>query len=197
MKCFILATSHRSSSQTAKVCQYISNRLVEQGHDVSFHDCGVEPLPMWSPDREGPLWRDLWQGVAEKMESADALILGTPEWHGMATPQAKNFFMLSSSQQLGHKPGLLVSVSAGKGGAYPIAELRASSYKNNRIVWLPEHLIVKEVGSVLNQDEAESPSDVWIRDRIDYALSHLSLYATALSSIRDQLPEDARFTNGM
>jgi NAD(P)H-dependent FMN reductase len=131
------------------------------------------------------------------MESADALILGTPEWQGMATPQAKNFFLLSSSQQLGHKPGLLVSVSAGRGGAYPIAELRASSYKNTRIVWMPEHLIVRDVPSVLNRDAPESPDDEWIRDRIDYALTHLIHYASALSTIRDQLPRDARFSNGM
>jgi hypothetical protein len=90
-----------------------------------------------------------------------------------------------------------VTVSAGRGGAYPIAEIRSSSYKNTKINWIPEHLIIREVNSVLNQHEAVSESDSWIRDRINYALTHLELYAGALSQIRAQLPNDSRFTNGM
>ena len=122
------------------------------------------------------------------------------EWNGMATPQAKNFFMISNTRILGHKAGLIVSVSAGRGGAYPIAELRASSYKNCRIAWIPEHLIVRDADNVLNARDTAQPTDrgdLWIRDRIDYALEHLILYAEALKSIRDRLPQDPRFGNGM
>ena len=94
----------------------------------------------------------------------------------------------------------LNSVSSGTGGAYPIAELRASSYKNCRIAWIPEHLIVRHADSVLNTPEpieSSDQADLWIRDRVDFALEHLTLYADALSKIRDRLPEDTRFGNGM
>ena len=35
-----------------------------------------------------------------------------------------------------------------------VAELRASSYKNNRLCYIPENLIVRNVGSVLNDDDS-------------------------------------------
>jgi hypothetical protein len=82
--------------------------------------------------------------------------------------RAKNFFLFASSAELGHKPALLVSVSAGISGAYPIARnSRSSSYKNNHICYIPEHLIVRQVGGVLNSADAASPEDQAIRNRAD------------------------------
>ena len=108
--------------------------------------------------------------------------------------------MISNTKLLGHKAGLIVSVSAGRGGAYPIAELRTYSYKNCRIAWIPEHLIVRNAEHVLNTPQPRDESDrgdLWIRDRVDFALEHLVLYAEGLSSVRDRLPQDPRFGNGM
>ena len=41
--------------------------------------------------------------------------------------------------------GLIVSISSGNGGAYPISELRSSSYKNSHILWIPENIIIRNV----------------------------------------------------
>ena len=142
MRIFILAASQRCPSQTLKVSQFLAQRLKNQGHTVILHDCGSAPLPLWAEDQTGPAW-DEWNTLSKKIERAEAVIVATPEWNGMATPQAKNFFMISNAQLLGHKAGLIVSVSGGRGGAYPVAELRTSSYKNCRIAWMPEHLIVR------------------------------------------------------
>ena len=58
--------------------------------------------------------------------------------------------------QLGHKPALIVTVSSADGGAYPVAELRMSSYKNNRICYLPEHVILRNVERILNDDAKDN-----------------------------------------
>ncbi|MBM3602214.1 MAG: NAD(P)H-dependent oxidoreductase, partial [Alphaproteobacteria bacterium] len=117
-------------------------------------------------------------------QSADALIIVAPEWGGMAPAALKNFFLYASSAELGHKPALLVAVSAGVSGSYPIAELRSSSYKNNHICYIPEHLIVRQVGQVMNGQQATSPEDQAIRDRADFALSVLHGYGQALRPLR-------------
>ena len=202
MKYFIMSCSHRRESQSVKVAHYLSKELLSLGHHVDLHDCGAQPLPLWTPDQNGEHW-ETWRAIEQKLASTDSFILVTPEWHGMATPQAKNVFLLVG-QRLAHKPGLLVSVSSGRGGAYPIVELRQSSYKNSKIAWIPEHLIIREVESVLNETHNDngkatefSNADQWIRDRITYTLRHLELYSEALSSIRDRLPHEARFSNGM
>ena len=65
----------------------------------------------------------------------------------------KNFFLLwAATGELSHKPALPCAVSAGEGGAYVISELRMSSYKNNRLCWLPEQLIARQVKSICNDD---------------------------------------------
>lgn len=199
MRIFILAASQRCPSQTLKVSQFLAQRLKNQGHTVILHDCGSAPLPLWAEDQTGPAW-DEWNTLSREIERAEAVIVATPEWNGMATPQAKNFFMISNAQLLGHKAGLIVSVSGGRGGAYPVVELRTSSYKNCRIAWMPEHLIVRTAERVLNTPEPTDESDrgdLWIRDRIDFALEHLLLYAEGLNSIRDRIPQDPRFGSGM
>lgn len=121
-----------------------------------------------------------------------------PEWHGMASPAVKNVFVHAGLRELGHKPALLVGVSAGLGGAYPLSELRASSYKNCRVCYLPEQLIVRQVEAVMNGDSAASTEDLRIRERADWALAMLSHYAQALRSVRRQVDMGrAEFANGM
>ena len=112
----------------------------------------------------------------------------------------KNFFLLFGQNELGHKPALIISVSAGDGGAYPVAELRMSSYKNNRLCYIPEHVIVRHVEKVLNDDEKENDarSDGYYRQRITWALSILKQYADALKNVRlSGATETDKFKNGM
>ncbi|HLD66528.1 MAG TPA: NADPH-dependent oxidoreductase, partial [Pseudomonas sp.] len=108
------------------------------------------------------------------------------------------FFIYASKAELAHKPGLLVGVSSGIGGAYPISELRASSYKNCRLCYLPEHLILRQVEQLLNGPEAASETEQRLHARIDYALDILVKYGTALKPVRAAIDmTDPAFANGM
>ena len=44
------------------------------------------------------------------------------------TKDCKNFFLHCNKGELSHKPALLVSISSGNGGSYPISELRSSNF---------------------------------------------------------------------
>jgi hypothetical protein len=91
-----------------------------------------------------------------------------------------------------------VGVSAGQGGAYPLSELRASSYKNNRICYIPEQLVVRQVASVMNGEESDGADDQQIRRRADWALTVLTRYAEALRGMNGLISvEDEAFANGM
>jgi len=112
----------------------------------------------------------------------------------------KNFFLMWGKGELAHKPALIVTVSSADGGAYPVAELRMSSYKNNRICYIPEQVIVRNVESVLNDDPAENDADAdrYFRERIPYALKILREYGLALGQVRGSGVADlALFKNGM
>jgi hypothetical protein len=114
----------------------------------------------------------------------------------MATPAIKNFFLLASKGELAHKPALLVAISSSRGGAFPIAELRASSLKNTGIVYLPEHLILRN--SSLHAIEANlsltgsfAPNSVaeeqaYLAKRIDFAVRVLGAYAESMTPMRNK-----------
>ena len=118
-----------------------------------------------------------------------------PEYGGMATPVAKNIFLLCGNGELAHKPGLIVSVSSGNGGAYPISELRSSSYKNTHIMWIPENIIIRNVEE-FNPGAHGKNIPQWFDNRIDYVLKLLLTYASNMKPIRE-IVNRKDFGNGM
>lgn len=156
-------------------------------------DLASSRLPLW-PDKDND---GIWCAQQSILGKATALIVISPEWNGMACPALKNFFLYAGLAELGHKPALLVGVSAGLGGAYPIAELRASSYKNCRIMYLPEQLVIRNVESVLNSNEPADENDSRLRARADWALQMLCRYETAMREIRHAIEHPLPFSTGM
>ncbi|MFJ4192582.1 NADPH-dependent FMN reductase [Pseudomonas sp. NPDC089534] len=192
----LVAGSSQPDSQSAKVAAFLGGRLqaLQLCSRPGVIDLGRAPLPLWPAEDTQGIWAD----HAALLREADALVVLTPEWHGMACPALKNLFVHAGYRELGHKPALLVGVSSGQGGAYPLSELRASSYKNCRICYLPEQLIVRQVESVMNGPESAGPDDLRIRRRADWALGVLGEYAKALAGLGARLhPEDPDFANGM
>lgn len=193
----LVAGSSRANSQTSKVAKFLHRRLIDLGYSsatqCSVIDLGKGPLPLW-PSNESVLWTQ----YAEQLKNADALVIISPEWNGMACPAIKNFFIYAGKAELAHKPGLLVGVSSGIGGANPISELRASSYKNCRLCYIPEHLIVRYAEQVLNDNSTISSEDQRLRTRIDYALDVLNKYSQALKPVRATIDlSQPDFANGM
>jgi len=204
MNVCIISGSHRSPSQSLKVARYIQSVLAgsksgDQSEIISLAD---NPLPLWDQGVwEGdPKWVELMGPIKKQLQASDALVVVAPEWHGQVPAGLKNFFLLTGKQEVGHKPALIVGVSSGDGGAYPVAELRMSSYKNNRICYIPEQIIVRNVESVLNDDDSHNNQDAdrYFRTRIDWTLGILREYAAALRRVRESgaLETDV-FNNGM
>jgi NAD(P)H-dependent FMN reductase len=190
----LVAGSSRTDSQTAKVAHYLAARLQQSDVQAQVLDLGHSALPLWpAEDLHGH-----WPAMAEQLQCADGLVVLSPEWNGMASPALKNFFLYAGRNELAHKPALLVGVSSGQGGAYPLSELRASSYKNCRICFIPEQLIVRQVEAVLNGARAADAEDQRIRARADWALDVLLQYAEALRGLPQRIDwSEPQFGNGM
>lgn len=193
----IIVGSSRQNSQSAKVGQYVSG-LVSVKH--SLHSVKDLLPKLWDNDafestkEQSAAKNEL---VVKELNQADAFIFVVPEWNGMVPPAMKNLFVICD-KELAHKPALLVSVSAGMGGAYPIAELRMSSYKNSRVCYIPDHVIVRHVEQVMNTPDSVNEDDKRIRDRLAYSVKVLEEYAKAFQSIRQSGVIDlAAHPNGM
>ena len=105
--------------------------------------------------------------------------------------------MLCQPKEVGHKPNLIVSVSAGHGGAFPISELRTSSYKNNKLCHIPDHVIIQKVNKVIGDIEQKN-FDSYILQRLKWSVYVLLQYANAMQKLSiDSLLFDERYENGM
>jgi NAD(P)H-dependent FMN reductase len=190
MNITIVSGSHRKVSQSIKIAKAIKSALkpFKECDEANIFDLANNPLPLWNEDlrKVGNSSNSLLESVSNKLAYSDAFIIISPEWHGMVPAGLKNFFLMWGKGELAHKPALIVTVSSGDGGSYPVAELRMSSYKNNRICFLPEHLIIRNVESVFNDNEIDnnSSSQEYFENRLDYCLKQLLTYGKAFKQIR-------------
>ncbi|MBI1301292.1 MAG: NADPH-dependent oxidoreductase [Alphaproteobacteria bacterium] len=191
MRFVAISGSHREKSQSIKVTKWLAAALADRKDaiDTDIIDLGGNSYPLWDQSAwsaESNLAQKM-KPELEKITKADAVILVAPEWGGMVPGALKNFLLYVSSAHAAHKPCLLVGVSAGRGGSYPIAELRMSGYKNNRLVFIPDHLIVTNAENVMNDPilTEGSDDDQYIKKRAHYSLEVLVAYAKALKDMRE------------
>ncbi|WP_437634592.1 NADPH-dependent FMN reductase [Sorangium sp. So ce854] len=203
MKLAVISGSHRNGSESGKVARYVQQQLASAADVSSTYalDLADNPLPLWDPEVRQPSerWERVWSPISAELTASDAFVIVAPEWGGMVPAGLKNFFLLCTRGELAHKPALLVAVSSGTGGAYPIAELRMSSYKNTYVCYIPDHVIVRSVTGLLNDPATpQSQDDERIRARLRYALGVLLQYGKALQQVRESGAIDlARYPFGM
>ena len=199
MKITIISASHRKNSQSIKVSHFIKSNLkkINSNLDIYLLDLAEVSLPLWSTDKKNGegVWGETWSSISKNFNSSDGFILVVPEYGGMATPAAKNIFLLCGNGEFAHKPGLIISVSSGNGGAYPITELRSSSYKNTHIMWIPENIIIRNVEEFNPGSHGKNIPD-WLDNRIDYVLNLLLAYASNMKPLRTIINRKD-FGNGM
>ena len=199
MKISIISASHRTNSQSKRISNLLHNNLLDINSrlEIFYLDLADASLPLWSTDKKNGIgvWGETWNSISDNFNKSDGFVLVVPEYGGMATPAAKNFFLLCGNGELSHKPGLIVSVSSGNGGAYPIAELRSSSYKNTHIMWIPENIIIRNVEE-FNPGNHRENIPTWLDERINYVLKLLLAYASNMKPLRE-LINRKDFGNGM
>jgi NAD(P)H-dependent FMN reductase len=192
MHVVLISGSHRPAGETHRIAAWFAAQLAAQGHTSHTINVATAGLPMWDEGLWGKgesvaTWQRVWQPHSQQLLKADALIVLAPEYAGMAPAALKNALLLMNADEVGHKPALLVATtSSGTNGAYPISELRSSGYKNNKIMYLPEHLIIRHVGEVLKADVKPefASADAYLTERAQWCLTLLAHYATALAAVR-------------
>jgi NAD(P)H-dependent FMN reductase len=196
----IISGSQRPNSQSAKVARFMQGLLAQKEVAGTWVlELGETPLELWTDDpADQEEQTRSWKPISEVLRNSEALVIVTPEWNGMVPPALKNFFLYCTEYEIADKPAMIVGVSSGRGGSTPAAELRASSYKDTRVCYVPEQVIISRVTSVLNtpaDGDPESEADAYIRFRLNHALDVLIGYARALTQFRqsgvrnfDQVP---------
>jgi NAD(P)H-dependent FMN reductase len=205
LKLAIVTGSHRPRSESARVAGYIEAWVQQNlpGFDSTYVlDLGRTPLPLWDDDLPASppesRWSEVWPAVSDQLAASDGIVFVVPEWSGMAPAALKNLLLLCDKYQLAHKPVLIIGISSGMGGAYPAAELRATSSKDTMICYTPTQVIIRQVKAMLHGPVPQNPFDASIRERLAYELAVLVEYARALAVVRSSGVIDHRaFPYGM
>lgn len=206
MKIAIISGSHRPTGNSGRIARHIQQQIEAKGNSTYLLDLATTELPFWDEGLWGmeglsAKWEKVWNPIKAELDSADAFIIVSPEYHGLVSSKLTNLFLLfGNGTTVAHKPALAVTVSASAGGAYGIAELRSVFGKNNRMVFIPEHLIVRSAGEMFIADvkPEHAKSNEFLSERLDWTLDMLAAYGTALATVRSTVQTThPKFANGM
>ena len=197
MNISIISASHRKNSQSNRVALILEKLIQEKFKNIKIFNFDLFKLnlPMWSEEEIEENRKLFFNEFSSKLLKSDGFIFVIPEYGGMATPISKNFFLHCNKGELSHKPALIVSISSGNGGSYPISELRSSSYKNRHILWIPENIIIRNVEHFDPGNHGNLIPE-WLDKRIDYVLNLLIEYSKCLRPV-SKLINRKDFGNGM
>lgn len=84
-----VAGSLNRNSVTCIVIKLIAGRLRTAGSEVDVLDLAEEPLPLYNP--ESSHGHESFPKLKRRVERADVLLLGTPDYHGSVSGTMKNF----------------------------------------------------------------------------------------------------------
>lgn len=201
----IVAASHRAESQSLRIAHKINQEFYHG--EAQLADLFQLQLPLWDGESTthwaSPALDALkhWQSLTTQCQQ---LVLVVPEWHGSAPAALKNALQWCQSYSLAHKPCLLVAISASAGGAFAIADVRATTYKNSRLLILPEHIILRDVDRLwvapenLAEDLNGHTGEQYLHQRLGFAIQQLATYANAMTDIRPSLLKGLKsYPNGM
>ena len=197
MKIAVIVGSVRLNSESARIAEVVARQLrsLYSQCELDVLSLREADLPLWNDDSGSDLSQQ-WPPIAERLRRCDAYVVVTPEWAGMVPPHLKNLFLLCSAGELAHKPAQIISISSGMGGAYPVSELRMSSYKNNLLIWLPDHLVLRNVTSLF-VSEPPTALDIELLARLDYSLTMLVATSQALAPVRESVQNLTDYGYGM
>jgi NAD(P)H-dependent FMN reductase len=81
--------SLNQKSATRMVIQHIGTHLQEKGCEVDIFDPVKEQLGLFNPDSSYA--GESYSALQKRVEAADVLLLGTPDYHGSVSSTLKNF----------------------------------------------------------------------------------------------------------
>jgi len=86
----LLVVGNRSAESTTRVVvQHLGSLLTEAGCQVDTFDANKEDLPLF--DVQQAFSGEVYQSLKSRVIKADAIVLGTPDYHGSMSSAMKNF----------------------------------------------------------------------------------------------------------
>ncbi|MDF2960785.1 MAG: putative flavoprotein [Paenibacillus sp.] len=125
MQIIAIAGGNRKASTSTKLAEYTVRLIRAKGLKADLFDLNQTPLPFYTTDETF----DDHAGVVtlkRLMNTADGIILATPEYHGGMSGVLKNALDHLGQSHFGGKPVLSMSSSGGAVGSSSLQQLQAT-----------------------------------------------------------------------
>lgn len=162
------------NSENKRVSELIFS-VLNKNVNIELIDLNDYDLPFFNDSNI-----DEFEEIHLKIQEANDFIFIIPEWGGMIPGKLKNLLLTLSQKHTGHKPALTIFISSGLGGVNPISEIRSYGFKNNKMVFIPEYIIIRNV----NRFAINTESYIKIMHRIENAFKILKEYSLFLKEVR-------------
>lgn len=188
MNILVISASMRAESQSLKVSNWLAEHLKTIGAKPELLDLHAFKLPFFD---DGETVAENADELRQILSNTEGYVFVSPEWNGMMSHGLLNMLHYVSTE-MSHKPVMLTGVSSGRGGAYPISQMRIAGHKTTRYFISPETLRIQGVKETLNDhDMSETTADFAVKIRADYALKILVEYAKVAKDVRSSGVVDA------
>jgi azobenzene reductase len=165
------------NASSTKLCRYIEQEMITHGHDVIFFDLHQKPIPFYSPDSSIYTDANLLE-MKDSMLGAQAIILGTPDYHGSISGVLKNALDHLGFAHFDSKVVLAISSAGGAVGTSSLLQLQAM-IRNVHGINCPEWISIGSDQRGFNQSgEPESPM---VKQRVTKVLTYFLALAEKLA----------------
>lgn len=164
MRVLAICGSLRDVSYTRHALALALKTAAEAGAEIQWAEISALPWCDGRPDAEYPPTVAAWR---DTVRSADALVIGSPEYHGSMTGVLKNALDLLGPNELRGKLIGLVAVARGDAGA-----MNTLNHLRQFGRWVDAWVLPHQV-SIPSASEAFSPEGLVLRPGLDEELTKL------------------------
>lgn len=176
VKIVAISGSLREGSYSYLALQAVAQRLRGLGTEVEILDLRQMNLPFCNGENAYPDYPDV-EVLRSQVQSADGLILATPEYHGSVSGVLKNALDLMSFDHLSDKVTGLISVLGGQSNSNALNDLRIIMRWVHAWV-IPEQVAIGQAWNAFDEDG--QLKDKKLAERFDQFAKSLLQYVQRL-----------------
>lgn len=124
MKVVLIAGSNRRQSSSTQLIRHISSLLEKRNCETEVVDLYLQPLPLFNPDSDHSDKAVI--KLKDSVQSADAIVLASPEYHGGMTGVLKNALDYLKKEHVAHKLVLSVTSAGGAVGTSCLIQMQTT-----------------------------------------------------------------------
>jgi len=164
--------SRRDGSYTRQALEHVLARVRRGGAEATLLDLGSVDLPLYHPDRSASEGGDA-VAVLRLVREADAVVLGSPVYHGSYSSTFKNFHDYCGSDEYDETVVGLVAVAGGGSYGSALDHMRSTVRGVHGLV-VPRQVGVRSARTKFADGEL---TDEGIADRLDALADQVVDYA--------------------